>query len=400
MSDTDQTDTERRNLIFVLCGATFLIFFQAFMVAPLIPYLAETFDRSVEFIGLIEPAYLVAYGSATLVYGPLSTRWGRKKLILGSLGLFILLTGVTAGVPSAVSLIVLRVLTALGASAVVPLSLVLIGDLYEYDNRGRALGWLFAAMTGGMAAGSTVGAVLTPLIGWRGLFLGTAVIAAVVFAALLPYRSLLAVEPGERGSVTVSGVLSNFADLLSSPRGGRTYGFVFLNALIHGGVYTWLGLYFSQRYGLGVIAIGLAILGYGVPGFLLGPTIGKLADQYGRKWFIPTGLAIAGISIVGLSMEIHVLVAAFLVATLSLGYDLTQPLFAGIVTDLGDNIAIAMGLNVFALFTGLGIGSFVFNVALQLGLETALVMFGVVALVAATAAAPLFKRETTTTVAD
>jgi predicted MFS family arabinose efflux permease len=400
MSDTDQTDTERRNLIFVLCGATFLIFFQGFMVAPLIPYLAETFNRSVGFIGLIEPAYLVAYGSATLVYGPLSTRWGRKKLILGSLGLFILLTGVTAGVPSAVSLIVLRVLTALGASAVVPLSLVLIGDLYEYDNRGRALGWLFAAMQGGMAAGSTLGAVLTPFIGWRGLFLGTAVIAAVVFAALLPYRSLLTVEPGERRSMTVSGVLSSFADLLSSPRGGRTYGFVFLNALIHAGVYTWLGLYFSQRYGLGVIAIGLAILGYGVPGFLLGPTIGNLADQYGRKWFIPTGLAVAGVSIVGLSMEIHVLVAAFLVATLSLGYDLTQPLFAGIVTDLGDNIAIAMGLNVFALFTGFGIGSFVFNVALQLGLETALVMFGIVALVAATAAAPLFRAETTTTVAD
>jgi predicted MFS family arabinose efflux permease len=400
MSDTNQTDTDRRNLIFVLCGATFLIFFQGFMVAPLIPFFADTFNRSVEFIGLIEPAYLIAYGTATLVYGPLSTRWGRQKLILGSLGLFILLTGVTAGATSAELLIFLRLLTALGASAVVPLSLVLIGDLYEYGNRGRALGWLFAAMQGGMAGGSTLGAVLTPYIGWRGLFLGTAVIAAVVFVALLPYRSFLTVEPEERRSLSVSGVLSKFADLLSSPRGKRTYAFVFLNAAIHAGVYTWLGLYFSQRYELGTIGIGLAILGYGVPGFFLGPTIGNLADRYGRKWFIPSGLALAGVSILGLSMGFHVLVAAFLVATLSLGYDLTQPLFAGIVTDLGDNIPIAMGLNVFALFTGFGLGSLIFNVALQLGLEAALVVFGVVALVAATAAAPLFRAETTTTVAD
>ena len=173
-----------------------------------------------------------------------------------------------------------------------------------------------------------------------------------------------------------------------------------MNAIIHSGVYTRLGLYFSQRFGLGEIGIGLAILGYGVPGFLPGPTIGNLADRYGRKWFIPVGLAFAGISIVGLALEIHVLVAAFLVATLSLGYDTTQPLFAGIVTDLGENVGLAMGLNVFALFTGFGLGALVFAGAMQFGLETALLTFGAVALTVATAATPLFKSETTATVTD
>lgn len=54
----------------------------------------------------------------------------------------------------------------------------------------------------------------------------------------------------------------------------------------------------------------------------------------------------------------------------------------------------AMGLNVFALFTGFGIGSFLFGEALRLGFGTALVIFSVVQLVAALAAIPFFRFET------
>ena len=197
------------------------------MIAPLIPRFATVFETSVEYIGLIVPAYLIAYGSTTLAYGPLSDRWGYEKLIFGSLGMFILLTGAMVGVNTANSIIVLRLVTGLGASAVVPLSLALIGTLYEYENRGRALGWLFAAMQGGMEAGSTAGGVLEPFLGWRGLFLGTAVLSVGVFAALVPYRLMLTVAPEARGSLTIGGALGKFAALLASRRGQRTYGFVF-----------------------------------------------------------------------------------------------------------------------------------------------------------------------------
>lgn len=392
MSETEHSKPKRRNLIYVLCGAAFLIFFQAFMIAPLIPRFSDIFGTSIEYIGLIVPAYLLAYGAATLIYGPLSDYWGREKLILGSMGVFIVLIGATGLIDTAESMIALRLLTGLGASAVVPLSLALIGDLYDYGNRGQALGWLFAAMQGGMAAGSTSGAVLEPIIGWRWLFIGSAVFSTPVLVGMMYYRSLMHTNSDE-GSISITGVVNNYLDLLSTARGKRTYGFVFLNAIIHSGVYTWLGLYFTQRFGLGEIGIGLAILGYGVPGFFLGPVIGRLADKYGRKWFIPVGLAIAGVSILGLAVDIHVLVAALLVATLSLGYDTTQPLFAGIVTDLSDDIGLAMGLNVFALFAGFGLGALVFAGAMQFGLESALVAFGVVMLTAATMAAPLFRAE-------
>ena len=73
--------------------------------------------------------------------------------------------------PVLAQLIVWRLATGLGASGVVPLALALIGVLFPYEERGRPLGWIFGAMAGGMAFGSTFGVLLEPVIGWRGVFL-------------------------------------------------------------------------------------------------------------------------------------------------------------------------------------------------------------------------------------
>lgn len=291
-------------------------------------------------------------------------------------------------------MIIVRLLTGLGASGVVPLALALMGDLFPYRQRGRPLGWLFGAMAGGMAIGSTAGVILEPFVSWRGLFFGVAALGVLSFIALLPYRDLL-VGTSERKSLPLSQVMAGYRALLSSTRGLRTYAYVFLNAIFHSGVFTWLDLYFTQRYGLGEIGIGLALLGYGIPGFLLGPVIGGLADLFGRSRLIPLGLVIAGLSAVALTLNLPVIAAALLVTLLSLGYDLTQPLLAGIVTDLGPQRGLAMGLNVFALFVGFGLGSLLFGAILRSGMGIGLTVFGVGAVLAGVAAVPFFRSETT-----
>lgn len=392
---SDDGERARRRLLWWLSSATFLIFFQAFMVAPLLPRLAHVFGVSVETMGLVVPAYFIPYGAATLVYGPLSDRLGRGRVIFGSLVAFIVLTALTATVQSAAAMTVLRLLTGLGASGVVPIALALVGDLVPFRQRGRWLGWLFGAVAGGMAFGSTAGVMLEPVVMWRGLFLGVSTLAALVLVLLLPYRWLMIGRPSGAARVPYAKILAGYWALLVSGRGRRTYGYVLFNAVFHSGVYTWLGLYFARRYGLGELGIGLALLGYGVPGLLLGPPIGRAADRWGRSWLIPGGLAIAGISAATLAVDLQVVAAALLVTTLSLGFAMTQPLLAGIVTDLGPNKGQAMGLNAFTLFTGSGTGSLVFVGVMAFGLEAALVLFGAAALVAAGVAIPLFRDERT-----
>jgi MFS family permease len=77
-------------------GHKTLIFFQAFMIAPLIPTLGHQFGVSPQRIGLVVPAYMLAYGAATLSIGLASDRWGRRRLMLASFGSFVVLTAGTA----------------------------------------------------------------------------------------------------------------------------------------------------------------------------------------------------------------------------------------------------------------------------------------------------------------
>jgi predicted MFS family arabinose efflux permease len=386
-------DLEREGLLRALAGATFIIFFQAYMVAPIIPTLASGFATSVQTVGLIVPAYLIPYGCATLVYGMLADRIGIHRVMFASLAAFSALTALTATTRSVEELAVWRIVTGIGASGVVPLALVLVGRLFPYERRGRPLGWLYGAMAGGMAFGSPLGAIALPLIGWRGLFLLVAAAGGIVLLALLPYRRIIgaALQPA---SGTLGEVFRSYRTLLGSPRGRRTYGYVLVNSLFHSGVFTWLGVYLERRYGLGSTGIGLALLGYGVPGFLLGPTIGRAADRWGRARLLPVGLALSAFAAAALLLHFPVLLVPCVALVLSLGYDMTQPLFGGIVTSLGGKRpGQAMGLNVFMLFVGFGLGSLIFGELLRFGYGTALGLFAVGEGLMTVAAVSLFRSE-------
>ena len=383
----------RERLLWVLALATFVIFFQAFMVAPIIPQLSAAFGASAERVGLIVPAYLIPYGIATLAYGLLADRIGIRPLLFASLAAFAVLTALTATAHSVAALAAWRVLTGLGASGVVPLALVLVGGMFSYEQRGRPLGWLFGAMAGGMAFGSTFGAVLEPFVGWRGLFLIVGAAGLGVLLLLLLYRRFLGARPRQAAG-TVGGLLRGYRDLVGTPRGRRTYGYVLLNSVFHSGVFTWLGVYLERRYHLGPIGIGLALLGYGVPGFLFGPVIGRVADRLGRGRLLPAGLGLGALAAAVLILNLPLVAAALAITALSLGYDLTQPLFAGIVTSLGGKRpGQAMGFNVFLLFTGFGLGSLVFGEVLRFGFGTSFGIFATVEAAAALAAVALFRSE-------
>ena len=387
---------ERERLLRVLSAATFIIFFQAYMVAPIIPALANLFGKSVQQVGLIVPAYLIPYGVATLIYGLLADRLGIHRVMFISLAAFAVLTALTATATSIEQLTMWRILTGVGASGVVPLGLALVGRLFPYEQRGRALGWMFGAMAGGMAFGSPLGAILVPFIGWQGLFLIVGAAGAGLLLLVLPYRTRIAAAAQPMGG-TFGDLLRGYQSLLGTPRGRRTYGYVLVNSMFHSGVFTWLGVYFERRYGVGPVGVGLALLGYGVPGFLFGPLIGRAADRWGRARLLPIGLGLSTLAAALLIVGFPVILAPVVAMLLSLGYDMTQPLFAGIVTSLGGNRpGQAMGLNVFTLFVGFGLGSLIFSEMLRFGFETTLGTFMTVESIAAVLSLRLFRSEVPT----
>jgi predicted MFS family arabinose efflux permease len=386
-------ERQRERLLRLLAAATFIIFFQAYMVAPIIPALSKAFGAPVETVGLIVPAYLIPYGIATLAYGLLADRLGIHRVMFISLAAFAALTMLTATARSVEQLALWRIVTGFGASGVVPLALALVGRLYPYERRGRPLGWLFGAMAGGMAFGSPLGAMIVPLVGWQGLFVVVGAAGAALLLILLPDRAIVAatVQPV---AGTLRELFQGYKDLLGTPRGKRTYGYVLINSMFHSGVFTWLGVYLEQRFAVGPVGIGLALLGYGIPGFLFGPLIGRAADRWGRARLIPIGLVLSALAAGVLIAYFPIAFAPVVAMVLSLGYDMTQPLFAGIVTSLGGKRGgQAMGLNVFTLFVGFGLGSLIFGELLRFGFATALALFAITELSAAVLSFALFRSE-------
>jgi predicted MFS family arabinose efflux permease len=265
--------------------------------------------------------------------------------------------------------------------------------MYPYGERGRPLGWLFGAMAGGMAFGSPLGALVIPLTDWSGLFI--LVGASGLIILLLFRRYLAAIEftsPQSRG--TLRDLFRSYTHILRTARAQRTYVYVLLNSMFHSGVFTWLGVYLERRYHLGPAAIGVALLGYGVPGFLFGPLIGRAADRWGRAKLIPIGLILSSLAAMALMLDVPVMLVPVIVIILSLGYDMTQPLFGGIVTSFsGRRAGQAMGLNVFMLFVGFGLGSLSFGELMRYGFTAAFGIFATVELFIALLSFRLFSSE-------
>jgi len=385
---------QHQRFFWLLSVVAALIFFQGYMIAPLIPRFSQIFQAPAQQIGLVIPAYMLTYALTGLFYGILSDRFGRWSVIRASLILFILATALTATAQSTWQLISWRILTGLGASGAIPLTIALIGDLFPFEQRGSMIGLLFAAMEGGMALGSTGGAILEPFVGWQMLFFLTAVTAILVLWRLHRYGALFD-RPHVEAMPSAKEIFMGYYSLLSTGRARRTYAYIFLNAIFHSGVYTWLGFYLSQRYELGELGIGLAILGYGIPGFLFSKPIGRAADKWGRRWLIPLGLGIAAAATTVMIFPVPLSVIIGAITILSLGYDLTQPLFAAIVTDLRrcQSLGQRMGLTVFTLFTGFGIGGWIFGEVLRLGFVPTLAIFSAMQLLGTIAAIPLFHSE-------
>lgn len=372
----------------------FFIFFQGFMVAPLVPRLAMVLGTDVAGAAALVPAYTLPYGIVCLIVGPLADRHGRARVLRWLLIAAVALPLMSATAASIGVLLGWRIATGIALGGIGPIALAMIAEMYPYAERGRPVGWVFGAIAGGMALGATAGPWLEPLIGWRGLFIG---VGSASIAVVVPLRRELVARPSAwtRGpTIRPRALIGAYLSLVRSRRGATVYSYVFLNGVFHAGVFSWLGVYFTERYHLEPRQLGFALLGYGIPGFLLGPVVGRLADRFGRRWLIRGGLALAGLCALALSAHLPVLVATFVITGLSFGLDLSHPLFSGIVSALDPvRTAQAMALNTFAIFVGFGVGSIAFGALYAaLGFAGALVIFGAVQLTIAVASLALFDK--------
>lgn len=115
-------------------------------------------------------SYLLAATVTGPVFGKLSDTYGRKPVYLAGIFLFLLGSVLAGASQSMAALIAFRTLQGLGAGAVQPVAITIVGDIFELEARARIQG-LFGAVWGISAiVGPAVGGLLTDLVSWRWVF--------------------------------------------------------------------------------------------------------------------------------------------------------------------------------------------------------------------------------------
>ena len=114
--------------------------------------------------------YLLAQAVTTPLYAKLSDVYGRKPVILVGIGLFMVGSILCAVAWSMPALIVARVVQGVGAGAVQPMSVTIVGDIYSIAERARVQGYLASVWAIASVVGPTMGGLFAELGIWRWLF--------------------------------------------------------------------------------------------------------------------------------------------------------------------------------------------------------------------------------------
>src|SRR5829696_4250409 len=115
-------------------------------------------------------AYLLTSTASVPIWGRLSDLYGRKRMYLGGICVFLVGSALSGASTSMVQLIAARAVQGIGAGAIIPLSMTIIGELYTLAERARTQA-VFSGVWGvASIAGPLVGGYITDALSWRWVF--------------------------------------------------------------------------------------------------------------------------------------------------------------------------------------------------------------------------------------
>jgi EmrB/QacA subfamily drug resistance transporter len=167
------------------------------IVATALPAMASSLGE-VERVSWVVVSYLIANTIAAPVYGRLGDSYGRRRMILAALAVFITGSLLCAIAPNIEILTATRVLQGFGGGGLMTLSQALVGETVPPRERGRYQGFLAGVSVASSTFGPVAGGYLTQAFGWRSIFLVNLPLGLV--AVLLVLR--LKTQPTDRRRTT------------------------------------------------------------------------------------------------------------------------------------------------------------------------------------------------------
>ena len=393
--------------ILILAGVAFAL--QQTMVIPALPALQHEFETTTAWATWLLTGFLLSASVATPIVGKLGDQYGKERLLVISLSVFLLGSLLAIFSPNIGVLIACRVLQGVGA-AVFPLSFSIIRDEFPPEKVPVAVGAVSSVFAVGGGLGLVLSGVLLDSLSWRWIFgLGAlGVAAAVVLVHLFvpespiktPSRvdvlgavllsaglvaTLLALTEGEHwgwssprilclfasgGALLVAWGVAElrvaepmvdmrmlarrpvfFANLAALVGGAAMFGsFVLVPTLLQlpNGLPEQLARLADYGFGASATLTGVYLVPSSLTGLVAGPLAGVMGRRWGSKWPLSLGMALGAVGMTVLALwhsEPWHIVLGMLV--MGAGFPMTFAAMATVVVETvrATETGVATGMN-------------------------------------------------------
>jgi len=251
---------------------------------PSLPAMAKWFGVPYGLMQQSVPLYLALSAGLQVVIGPLSDRYGRRKVLLWSLGLFLIATVGTLAAPDATTFLICRMAQAVIASGMV-LSRAIVRDITTDAQAASMIGYVTMGMSLVPMIGPVIGGWLDDTFGWQANFALLLVLGVAVMALVWADLGETAVLRG--GPVLAQ--MKEYPRLLTSP---RFWGYAMAAAFSSGCFFAYLGgapFVGTEVYALSSTQVGalfaLTAVGYAAGNYLAG----RYSVRLGMNRMVLTG---------------------------------------------------------------------------------------------------------------
>nr|WP_087268048.1 multidrug effflux MFS transporter [Pseudomonas caspiana] len=183
-------------IVALLAGLAAISMLSTNIILPAFPAIARELAVTERELGLTLSSFFITFALGQLIVGPLADRYGRRKLVLGGLFIFVLGT-VIGGLSHTLDMLIAgRVIQALGVCAASVLSRAIARDLFQGEALARALSLTMIATAAAPGFSPLVGSLLSDTLGWRAIFILVGLAASAL--ALFYITGLGETHPVER----------------------------------------------------------------------------------------------------------------------------------------------------------------------------------------------------------